>query len=533
MASALDDIIARVRGLDDEDRRVLYEGAQELAPDVWVPNPGPQTEAYFCEADELGYGGEAGGGKSDLVIGLSLTAHERSLVLRRTNKEAGKFAGRYADIVGHRIGLNTTKGTWALGERLIEYGGCQNESDKQKYKGDPHDLICFDEVVDFSETMYDFITTWNRTTKPGQRCRIVATFNPPTQPVGMWVMKRWGPWVDENHPNPARDGEIRWYVKGPDDQDLEVEGRGPHDIGGVMKTARSRTFIRSRLTDNPDLMLTSDYQTHLSNLPEELREAFAEGKFSASLRDQPMQMIPAQWVRLAMQRRRVSGRPGVPMCSIGVDASGGGNDPMIIAPRYDGYYEDLVRIEGRDIPEETAGAYCAGRIIAERRDQCIVNIDCGGGYGNSTREHLRLNGVDARAHKGSFGSSSRAKDGTYGFFNKRTEIHWRFREALDPEQKGGSTIMLPESMMLLADLISPTFKLVGTNYVMEPKESVVERLGRSTDDGDAVTISWAEGPRNLTHGAMWFDSNEHGLPGVGRRMQTKGIMARKGRAGRH
>jgi hypothetical protein len=40
-----------------------------------VPNVGPQTEAYFCEADELFYGGQAGGGKTDLLIGLALTAH--------------------------------------------------------------------------------------------------------------------------------------------------------------------------------------------------------------------------------------------------------------------------------------------------------------------------------------------------------------------------------------------------------------------------------------------------------------------------
>ena len=38
---------------------------------AWVPNPGPQTQAFLCEADELFYGGEAGGGKTDLGIGLS------------------------------------------------------------------------------------------------------------------------------------------------------------------------------------------------------------------------------------------------------------------------------------------------------------------------------------------------------------------------------------------------------------------------------------------------------------------------------
>ena len=50
---------------------------------AWVPNPGPQAQAFLCEADELFYGGEAGGGKTDLGIGLALSAHKRSLLLRR------------------------------------------------------------------------------------------------------------------------------------------------------------------------------------------------------------------------------------------------------------------------------------------------------------------------------------------------------------------------------------------------------------------------------------------------------------------
>jgi hypothetical protein len=48
---------------------------------AWVPNPGPQTQAFLCEADELFYGGEAGAGKTDLGIGLALTEHKRSLLL--------------------------------------------------------------------------------------------------------------------------------------------------------------------------------------------------------------------------------------------------------------------------------------------------------------------------------------------------------------------------------------------------------------------------------------------------------------------
>ena len=67
-------------------KEVNKVAAQVTSKMVWVPNPGPQTDAYFSDADELFYGGQAGGGKTDLELGLALTAHRRSLVLRRTNK---------------------------------------------------------------------------------------------------------------------------------------------------------------------------------------------------------------------------------------------------------------------------------------------------------------------------------------------------------------------------------------------------------------------------------------------------------------
>jgi hypothetical protein len=36
---------------------------------IWIPNPGPQAQAYFSPADELFYCGQAGGGKTDLGLG--------------------------------------------------------------------------------------------------------------------------------------------------------------------------------------------------------------------------------------------------------------------------------------------------------------------------------------------------------------------------------------------------------------------------------------------------------------------------------
>ena len=118
---------------------------------AWVPNPGPQTQAFLCEADELFYGGEAGGGKTDLGIGLALTAHKRSLLLRRINKDAVKIKPRIEEILGHHNGYNGQLQRLRLGERQIDIAGCEQESDKQQFKGDPQPEV-FDENTDFIES---------------------------------------------------------------------------------------------------------------------------------------------------------------------------------------------------------------------------------------------------------------------------------------------------------------------------------------------------------------------------------------------
>ena len=54
----------------DEDERAVISRILANAP-VWFPLEGPQMAAYTSDADIIGYGGAAGGGKTDLIAGLS------------------------------------------------------------------------------------------------------------------------------------------------------------------------------------------------------------------------------------------------------------------------------------------------------------------------------------------------------------------------------------------------------------------------------------------------------------------------------
>lgn len=478
--------------------RAFIEQEEKGAP-LWFPNPGPQTVAFECEADEVLFGGEPGGGKSQVGIGLALTRHERSLLLRRTNKEASKFVGEIEEILGTRDGYNGQRDEWKLDGRHIDIGGVQHEDDKQKYKGTPHDLIFFDELTDFSESQFAFIIQWNRSTTKGQRCRVVASSNGPSTPSGLWVVGRWAAWLDPTYPNPAQSGEIRWFLVDETGREIEVEGPGPYSVLGRSVVATSRTFIRSRLEDNPDLAETN-YGSRLMNQTGDNRKAYALGDFTVGLEDAPNQAIPTDWVMQAVDRWQPVPPMGVPMCSLGVDVAQGGNDETVIARRHDSWFAKLLTKPGK---ETKTGADVSGYVTAHRRDNALVIIDVGGGWGAEAYGNLRANSVEALAYMGVKTSMNRSADRQLKFKNIRTEAYWRFREALNPDQPGGSQIALPDDRLLIADLCAPTYEVANNGLELESKLDVCERLKRSTDRGDAVVMAWWGGARMSTSWSQW------------------------------
>ena len=73
--------------------------------------------------------------------------------------------------------------------------------------------------------------------------------------------------------------------------DFDPEYYSPDDIIKPL----TRTFIPSRVTDNPYLMATG-YISTLQSLPEPLRSQMLKGDFEAGTEDDPWQVIPTQWV---------------------------------------------------------------------------------------------------------------------------------------------------------------------------------------------------------------------------------------------
>ena len=294
------EIMARLSKMSAEEKAAIDELL--AGGPIWVPQPGPQLMAYASPADILFYGGAAGGGKTDLMLGLCLTDQEQSIIFRREAVQLIGIEKRMAQIIGHRKGYNSTDGVWNLPNgKVMELGSVKEPDDWMKYQGRPHDAKLFDEICHFTELQFRTLIGWLRSDNPNVRQRVVCAGNPPTTAEGEWVKRFWAPWLDKQHPNPAKPGELRWYVVDEKGQDLEVPGPEPVKVGEDWVKPKSRTFIPSSVDDNLFLSSTG-YKSTLQSLPEPLRSQMLRGDFNAGAADPAWQLIPTEWVKAAQAR---------------------------------------------------------------------------------------------------------------------------------------------------------------------------------------------------------------------------------------
>jgi hypothetical protein len=474
----------------------------------WHPLPGPQEMAYDSDADIVGFGGAAGGGKTHLAIGLALTNHRRVAIFRENGTELTAIEDDIEAIVGGRDDYNASQKIWRTrrfdGKTLqIELGSFPNAGDEAKYRGRPHDLKVFDEASEMRAEAVRFLLGWLRTTTKGQRCRALMCFNPPTSVEGRWIISYFAPWLDKKHPNPAEPGELRWFttIEGED-----IECDGPETVvleNGEEVTPLSRTFIPSRVTDNPYLMGTN-YYAQLQSMPEPLRSQLLYGDFHAGVEDDPWQVVPTSWVEVAMARWEKPAKLPV-MDSIGVDVAMRGKDNTVIARRHGMWFDEPVVHPGHECVD---GATIAGFVTSRLRDRAVVHVDL---FGVGAQPFGSLCALGLQVIGCNVGEPARgvAKDGRVTFKNWRSELWWRMREALDPNANTG--ICLPPNKQLLADLCTPKWKLTGQSIQVESREEIMKKLGKSPDYASAYILGLIDTPKRaalLALGAQTRKSQE-------------------------
>jgi hypothetical protein len=490
------DLTALLSSMSDEQKAELDQTISQELKQKWLPQPGPQTEAFFSEADLLLYGGAAGGGKTDLLCGLALTEHRRSVIFRRQSNDLDGFWDRLIEISPvNKRSDSVKKRVVTDDDRLIECGHLENPGSELSWQGRPHDFIGFDEGAQLTAYKVNFVLGWLRSAD-GYRCRAVIASNPPIGGDGLWLMDWFAPWLDPAFSDPAKPGELRWAVTVGDRNEIRtiwVDGPGKHTVDGIEYEALSRTYIPSKLGDNLYLRDTN-YRAQINAMPEPLRSQLLNGDFLAGKEDDPYQVIPTEWVLLAQERwRKHEDSPRAKMLHMGVDVAQGGADFTTIAMLRGARFDHLVREKGAATPD---GPTVALMILSTRRDDCGITIDLTGGWGGSARDHLLTHHqIEAESFVASEGTPEKTADGKLAFLNRRAESWWRLREALDPN--GDPEIELPPDTRLQAQLTAPKWKLSGTKIQVESKDDIRKRLGSSTDDADAVIMAWYHRDRSV------------------------------------
>lgn len=211
-----------------------------------------QRQFIDAQADEVLFGGAAGGGKSygqliDALLYALRYPGSRQLVLRRTLPELEKSLIRAALSLYPRslYRYNAAQHVGQFKNRsFIDFGYCDQERDVYRYQSAEYDVIRFDELTHFTESMYLYLLSRLRGANPFPKSVKSAT-----NPGGVghqWVKSRF---IDIGSPDAVHRTE-----------------------GG------SRLYLPSRVQDNGFLTRADPgYVRRLQNLPERERRALLYG----------------------------------------------------------------------------------------------------------------------------------------------------------------------------------------------------------------------------------------------------------------
>jgi hypothetical protein len=205
------------------------------------------------------------------------------------------------------------------------------------------------------------------------------------------------------------------------------------------------------------------------------------GEFYASDEDS---VIPLAWAEAAVARWHAwdeAGRPepGRPR-TVGVDVARTGQDRTVLALRNGPVITELRRSVKEDTMQTTGRV--KGILDADDSVTAVVDVI---GIGAGVVDRLREQHARVLAFNASRGSKAKDSTREFGFANRRSEAWWTMRQALDPSSD--PDICFPDDEMLLGDLSAPQWKVTSSGRIaVETKEEIAKRLGRSTDDGDAV-----------------------------------------------
>jgi hypothetical protein len=344
---------------------------------------------------------------------------------------------------------------WIIGRRLVGFGRKPQDHDREAFQGlhRKYVLVIIDEACGVPEWLWlaaSAITT-------GDQCRILAIGNP-TDPSSYFRKicrpgSGWNTIKISVLDSPRFTGEFL-----PPEVIEDLTGPGWVEDSKVELGEGSALWQSKVLGEFPDV-----------------------DEFS---------VIPMGWIDAAQQRwieweEQSGGRPPADQRLItGADIARFGGDKTAFAYRYGDVFTKVEAMPKKD----TVGTamLLAARLNHGRGDMGVIDTN---GVGAGTYDSLKKTGHYCLGVNVGNRTSLKDKTGQIEFYNLRAALMWNLREALDPARS--PTMCLPPDDQLAVDLSSPRWKTVpGGKIVIESKDELRKRIGRSPDKGDAVALAW-------------------------------------------
>jgi len=267
------------------------------------PQKGPQTVFLSSNADIAVYGGAAGGGKTFALLMQPLRHIKNpgfgAVIFRRTNPQIVAEGGMWDQSHQLYSYIKDAKPYYGQSRQWVFRSGAkitfahmEHEKNKQDWDSSQIPLIEFDELTSFSESMFVYMLTRNRSTcgiKPYMR----AACNPDAE---SWVAKWVEWWIDQDtgYPILERSGIIRWFVRDGDTMlwfadkaqavhwllaNREFKGaKTPQEQAEAIP--KSFTFVPANLDDNKILdTINPEYRANLLAMTQVERERLLKGNW--------------------------------------------------------------------------------------------------------------------------------------------------------------------------------------------------------------------------------------------------------------
>jgi hypothetical protein len=201
-------------------------------------------------------------------------------------------------------------------------------------------------------------------------------------------------------------------------------------------------------------------------------------------------LIPYEWIELANRRYDDLDKKfnQYITLSLGVDVAGMGRDSSVICHRYENVVDKFTAHQSGGVADHMFIAGLVGNELKRSRTYGFIDtIGEGAGVYSRLRELGYLNAISCKVSESGKGYTDITRQ--YQFANMRAYLHWCVRDWLNP--KNNFNACLPKNDKLLQEATEVKWRFQSDGkIIIEPKEDLKKRIGRSPDYFDSLANSF-------------------------------------------